>query len=61
MENNIQEQAESSNKMDRRKALVSSGKYAAFTALAMMSVLAPKSSAAASDGKEVPSRLPQKR
>ena len=61
MENNFKKQPESISKIDRRKALAKTGKYAAFTALTMMAVLVPQRSVAAESPGNVPSRLPQKR
>lgn len=50
------------NKVDRRKALIKTGKYAAFTATAMMIVMSPLQSAGAvTSGRAVPTRLPKKR
>ncbi len=53
---------ESKKDIDRRKALVKTGKYAAFTAVAMMMVLSPQK-ALASNGTQgiTPARLPNRR
>lgn len=54
---------ENKDTMDRRKALIKTGKYAAFTATAMMIVMSPVKSSAGNvtSGRAVPTRLPKKR
>lgn len=54
---------ENKDTMDRRKALIKTGKYAAFTATAMMIVMSPLQSPAgpATSNQGVPRRLPKKR
>ncbi len=53
---------ESKETIDRREALVKTGKYAAFTAAAMMIVMSPLKAATGSGGAQnVPTRLPTRR
>ncbi|MFA5330017.1 MAG: hypothetical protein WC384_19630 [Prolixibacteraceae bacterium] len=53
---------ESEKRIERREALVKTGKYAAFTAVAMMMVLSPqKAFASTGTQKTTPSRLPNRR
>jgi hypothetical protein len=62
MEKNM-EKTENKDTMDRRKALIKTGKYAAFTATAMMIVMSPLKSSAGNvpSGRAVPTRLPKRR